>query len=209
MTQSRKAYWQAYAKRRYQERKATRLAEAESLRGGGPPEELCGPPETPAALFKRLCIERGLNGQANWRARAKFKQEFERSLGLHSMRHQHDFAEILLKKAAALARTSGREFSLTRADLIPLPALCPVLGAGLDYPSLLDGSHHYTPSVDRIDSTGGYVSGNVQVISWRANRLKNDATLPELIALGRWAAAQNRTCFGPREALYSGFQAPP
>ena len=34
--------------------------------------------------------------------------------------------------------------------------------------------------IDRIDSSKGYVKGNVRVISKRANTLKNNATIEEL-----------------------------
>jgi hypothetical protein len=37
-----------------------------------------------------------------------------------------------------------------------------------------------SPSLDRIDSSKGYVKGNVRVISHRANLLKNNATVEEL-----------------------------
>ena len=37
-----------------------------------------------------------------------------------------------------------------------------------------------SPSIDRIDSTKGYVKGNVKIISLRANMMKNDANLQEL-----------------------------
>ena len=36
-----------------------------------------------------------------------------------------------------------------------------------------------SPSLDRIDNTKGYVPGNLQVISYRANQLKSDGTLEE------------------------------
>lgn len=35
-------------------------------------------------------------------------------------------------------------------------------------------------SIDRIDSTKSYTKGNIQIMSWRANRLKMDASLSEL-----------------------------
>jgi len=36
-----------------------------------------------------------------------------------------------------------------------------------------------SPSLDRIDSKKGYVPGNVMIMSWRANRIKNDGTAAE------------------------------
>ena len=63
---------------------------------------------------------------------------------------------------------------LTLQDL-KLPKLCPILGVELKYKG-----GDSSPSVDRIVPHLGYVKGNVQIISMRANRIKNDATPDEL-----------------------------
>lgn len=58
---------------------------------------------------------------------------------------------------------------------------CPLLGLKLSYAKY---DTNQTPdnyaSLDKIDPTKGYVVGNVQIISFRANTLKNSATLEEL-----------------------------
>ena len=69
---------------------------------------------------------------------------------------------------------------------VDTPDYCPCLGIKLNYDG--SGKEGWTrgddsPSVDRIDSRIGYVEGNVHVISWRANRIKNDSTLEELVSI--------------------------
>lgn len=68
-----------------------------------------------------------------------------------------------------------------RAKSLSIPAVCPILGIPLVKVArrIVPG----TPSLDRIDSSLGYTPDNVQIISFRANTLKNDATLEELRAV--------------------------
>jgi hypothetical protein len=75
------------------------------------------------------------------------------------------------------AKERGLEFSITFFDFPELPMHCPVLGIKLDY---FGGDGSNNASIDRIDSTKGYVPGNVHIISWRANMLKSNATVNEL-----------------------------
>ncbi len=74
-------------------------------------------------------------------------------------------------------------------DLVPedveIPTHCPVFGIPLDK---RDPDHH--PSLDRFDNTKGYTKDNVNVISFRANHLKNDATIEEIQALYTWMKDQ-------------------
>jgi len=69
------------------------------------------------------------------------------------------------------------DFDLSPEDII-IPDVCPVLGINI-LPKQGKRTNN-THSLDRIDNSRGYVKGNVAVISWRANRLKADASLAEL-----------------------------
>ena len=94
----------------------------------------------------------------------------------------------LLAGARYRSKLAGVPFNLEPADVI-VPPTCPVLGIELRWthwngPAKTD---HHTPSLDRIVSALGYVRGNVNVISLRANRLRNDATADELEAVARYA----------------------
>lgn len=87
----------------------------------------------------------------------------------------------ILAAAKARADRHGLPFDITEADLA-IPAQCPVLGIPLGKGP--EGrAHAGSPSVDRIIPERGYVRDNVRVISFRANTIKNDASLAELEAV--------------------------
>lgn len=84
-----------------------------------------------------------------------------------------------LQTAKGRAKRKGIEFDIILEDLFPLPTHCPVLNFPLDY--TVSGKASYnSPSIDRIDSTQGYIKGNVMIISYKANTIKNNATPLEL-----------------------------
>lgn len=72
-----------------------------------------------------------------------------------------------------------------------LPIKCPILGVedveGFDLiyssASLTDPNRNNCISIDRINASKGYVVGNVQIISHKANRLKSDANLADVLKL--------------------------
>lgn len=79
-----------------------------------------------------------------------------------------------MKKANA--KRNGIEFTILFGDC-EWPTHCPILGIELDY--FANGKQENSPSMDRINSCFGYIPGNVHVISWRANRIKNDGSPEE------------------------------
>ena len=82
----------------------------------------------------------------------------------------------MLYAAKNRAKKNGLPFSL-RAEDIVIPERCPVFGFRLFVNSL---ARFDSPSLDRIICNKGYVVGNIQVISHRANTIKNDASVDEL-----------------------------
>lgn len=75
------------------------------------------------------------------------------------------------------AKRNGLEFSIDWRDFT-VPESCPLLGIPLSFGN--KSFHPNNPSLDRIDSTKGYIPGNVWIISWRANMIKGDASIEEL-----------------------------
>lgn len=79
----------------------------------------------------------------------------------------------------AVAR--GLPFSITPHDIV-VPDRCPVLGIKLES----DGSRDNRPSLDKKIPEKGYTPENIAVISFRANRIKSDASAEELMAVLRY-----------------------
>lgn len=92
-------------------------------------------------------------------------------------------------EARRRAKKKGIDFSIEVSDVL-IPEICPLLGIPIfrsvgsvnehGRSNKMGGAGMNSPSLDRVDSSKGYVKGNVWVISWRANKIKSDATLEEL-----------------------------
>ena len=89
----------------------------------------------------------------------------------------------MLANAKRRAQEEGVPF-LLRLDDIVIPQHCPVLGIPLR--KAQGGFNFNSPSLDRYDPALGYIRSNVTVISMRANMLKKDATIKEIVSLARW-----------------------
>ena len=87
--------------------------------------------------------------------------------------------KFLVRAAKDRAGRFGREFSIGIGDLKPFPDKCPLLGIDLNYTGTGKATG-YSASIDRVDSSKGYIKGNVRIVSRRANIIKLDATSTEL-----------------------------
>ena len=92
--------------------------------------------------------------------------------------HKRHIVHYLWFRAKQRAEKHGYDFDIDEEDII-IPEKCPLL----EVPLILGdkGNYEYTPSLDRIDNSKGYIKGNIQVISSKANTMKNSATPEELI----------------------------
>lgn len=83
----------------------------------------------------------------------------------------------ILRNAKSRAKKKNIEFSITEKDIVLLE-YCPILKIKLQENNFSAKPNSY--SIDRIDNSKGYIKGNIQIISHRANQIKNDATVEEL-----------------------------
>jgi hypothetical protein len=118
----------------------------------------------------RLLRERSPEGREK---KAKTRQEKKSKDPIH----------VLFTQTRSRAKQSGIVFTIEESDLT-VPETCPVLGIPLRWE--VGKRSPNTPSIDRLVPELGYIPGNVAVISWRANRLKNDGTAEELRLISDW-----------------------
>ncbi|HUU89449.1 MAG TPA: hypothetical protein VMX17_17075 [Candidatus Glassbacteria bacterium] len=124
-----------------------------------------------------------------WRAKNKKKlREYERSedrkIKCKKWRDKTrslDRLRFIWYAAKRRAKDKNIIFKISKqdiADVYPSNGKCPMLGIELKIDN--NKSADNSPSLDRIVPKLGYIVGNIQVISYRANRIKNDATIEEL-----------------------------
>ena len=68
-------------------------------------------------------------------------------------------------------------------SIFPKDRKCPVFGIDLKF----DGDRDSSPSLDRIDPSKGYTKENTIWISFKANRMKSNLSINELIKIKNWA----------------------
>jgi hypothetical protein len=86
---------------------------------------------------------------------------------------------VLYLSAKNRAKKLGLPFDIELEDIV-IPELCPYFQTPISR-LVGKGKVDTNPSVDRIDSSKGYIKGNVQVISLLANRMKQNASIEQMV----------------------------
>ena len=90
----------------------------------------------------------------------------------------------MLQAAKSRAKKKGWEFNIDLDYLYAIaPEKCPVDGREFDWERKLENDNTLLlsiPSLDRIDSTKGYIKGNIAIIGDQWNRWKNNMNLDDL-----------------------------
>lgn len=120
------------------------------------------------------------------KAKLQYRRNRKQRLEASRLYYRNNTIKVLLANAKRRSRQKGIPFNLEPEDLI-LPTTCPVL----DIPMYVgEEMHDGSPTLDRYIPEKGYVIGNVNIISNKANRLKNDGTLEEIDMLLKWMKDQ-------------------
>lgn len=120
------------------------------------------------------------NSNAVSKARRELDPEYAQHIRDLDNKYRHSekgMINTLYSGAKKRAALYGLEFNIEPSDII-IPEYCPILHMKLEIGKI--GGSDNSPSLDRIDSTKGYIKRNIQVISKLANSMKNSANKQQL-----------------------------
>lgn len=95
---------------------------------------------------------------------------------------------IMWKNSQRRARIQGVPHDFDWKTLV-IPTHCPILGIPLFSKEKVTSDN--SPSLDKIIPELGYIEGNIQIISLKANRWKNEMTLDDLKMLVAYMEGQS------------------
>lgn len=112
----------------------------------------------------------------------KKKSRKEQNTYKKKLNRQNPLGNIL-QQARRRAKLKNVPFDITTDD-VEVPEFCPVLGLRLAVNE--DHVKDNSMTIDRIVPELGYVKGNVAIISFKANTIKNNASIEELEKVLQW-----------------------
>lgn len=96
------------------------------------------------------------------------------------IRRDTNYIYNMYKLAKSRALKKGIPFNIEVLD-IEIPEFCPLLGSKIVINGGRRGYFENSPSLDRIIPAKGYVKGNIMVMSAKANAMKNNASIEQLL----------------------------
>lgn len=105
----------------------------------------------------------------------KYRADPKKDMAKQKQWKINNIERYLVQSARNRAKKYNLPFDITHEDVV-IPEFCPYLGI-----KLVPFSEWSSPSLDKIIPELGYVKGNIQVISTKANTMKNNATQDELV----------------------------
>ena len=119
---------------------------------------------------------RDIENRRKW-GRENYAENRNRIAAYRKNWHAKDPRKQMIASAKVRAKRDRVPFELLPTDF-EIPKECPVFHCPFEFGTRTN--HRWAPTLDKVIPTLGYVKGNVQIISHRANMLKGNATLLEL-----------------------------
>lgn len=130
-------------------------------------------------------IERTRSANAEREARRKVDADFRRSSQAKvSQWFREDYRRGMLHRARAASKQHGIPCNLESIEDIPYVTRCPIFGVELVMGS--GTNHKWSPSLDKIVPSKGYVKGNIIVVSHFANSIKSNAAPDQIMAVAKF-----------------------
>jgi hypothetical protein len=140
-----------------------------------------------------------INARSKARRAARTPEQKESDRLKDREKYLRHYVSAMLTGARTRSRDRGWPVpTITKADL-RIPEICPVLGIRLEVGRGKSGAH--SPSLDVVDRNRFYVPGNVQVISQKANQIKNEATIEDMRRVLAYMEASQNGCKARETAL--------
>ena len=123
--------------------------------------------------------QRTVQGIKDLKMRSYTKIGDMKSLARRRELHRIDPRVKIFSNIKCRARRNGIPFEFKSSKELPdVPLICPMLKIPM---FVGEGkSTDNSPTLDRIDNTNGYIKGNVQWLSRKANQMKSNANFKEV-----------------------------
>jgi hypothetical protein len=127
-----------------------------------------------------------MKSEAAYRASAKWRKNNKDKIRERDLiKRLQNLPEYMWRSAWERAKKKNIPFSIDISD-VAIPEYCPILEIKLVNHLGEGKAMDDSPSLDRIIPSLGYIKGNIQVISHKANIMKANASKEELIIFAKY-----------------------